>query len=477
MQDKKFNPAVRHPLYLSYEDTWRAYQDFAELDLADLRSGSYLQQFESEPTAAWLNRKARASVYNLCPLLVSIRKNYLFARRPTRHIEASPFRRELADFYHNCDRNGTDWTDFLREQIVPSAYIFGWSEVLFDVPSAPDGLRPQTQEQRRNMNLKPYAVLLTPLDIIDWALDNRGHYHWVRVLESTVGSDDPSNQDHGQVDTYLQWLTGNWERFDDEGNLLSGDVNPLGAVPIVPLYFQRSRRYPRLGVSLLKTAVANTEDVLNTVSLIQTDELYNVGMLRYPRRSPKDELPTRLGPNTVLAFDAEAKHAPDFIVGSVDHIRAKMQRVREAIDFILTEGKLLMGQSSQAQRIRSGVQGLVERLELFNELSDMADALERFELRVAAMVAGWTKGQPVSPDELGIGITYHRDYALESLADAAETLSKTMRAVGGASPAAIKALLIGFIQRALPQGSPYLDEAITQVDAYSQNETGKDQND
>ena len=175
-----------------------------------------------------------------------------------------------------------------------------------------------------------------------------------------------------------------------------------------------------------------------------------------------------MGPNTVLAFDAEAKHAPDFIVGSVDHVKAKMQRVREAIDFILTEGKLLMGQSSQTQRIRSGVQGLVERLELFNELSDMADGLERFELRVAAMVASWSRGQRVSPDELGIGITYHRDYALESLADAAETLSKTMNTLGSASPSAVKALLIGFIQRALPQGSPYLDEAITQVSEASE---------
>jgi len=295
-------------------------------------------------------------------------------------------------------------------------------------------------------------------------LDSRGHYHWVRIRESTVGSADPADQEHRQVDTYLQWRPERWERFDDRGGLLAGDENPLGSVPMVPLYFQRSKRYPRLGVSLLKTAVANTQDILNTVSLIQTDELYNVGMLRYPRRSPKDELPTRLGPNTVLAFDGESRHAPDFIVGSVDHIRAKMQRVREAIDFILTEGKLLMGQSRQAMQIRSGVQGLVERLELFNELSDMADALERFELRVAATVAGWTRGQAVGTAELGIGVTYHREYALESLADAAETLSKTMRAVGGVSPAAIKALLIGFIQRALPQGSPYLKDAIAQVD-------------
>ena len=102
-----------------------------------------------------------------------------------------------------------------------------------------------------------------------------------------------------------------------------------------------------------------------------------------------------------MAFDAEAKHAPDFIVGSVDHIRAKMQRVRQAIDFILTEGKLLMGQSRAVMQIRSGVQGLVERLELFNELSDMADGLERFELRVAAMVAGWTKGQRANPKAWG----------------------------------------------------------------------------
>jgi len=468
MLNKKFDPTVRHPLYLAYEDTWRAYLDFAELDLADLRRGAYLQQFESEPADAWINRKARATAYNLCPLLVSIRKNYLFARRPTRHIEASPYRRELADFYGNCDRNGTDWTDFLREQVVPNAYIFGWSEVLFDLPTPPEGVRPLTQEQRRGLNLRPYVVLLTPLDITDWALDSRGHYHWVRIRESVVGSADPNDQQHEQMDTYLQWLGNRWERFDDEGRLLASDDNPLGTVPIVPLYFQRSKRYPRVGVSLLKTAVANTQDILNTVSLIQTDELYNVGMLRYPRRSPKDELPTRLGPNTVLAFDAEAKHAPDFIVGSVDHIRAKMQRVREAVGFILTEGKLLLGQSRESLRIHSGIQALVERLELFNELSDMADALERFELRVAAMVAGWTKGQAVNPGELGIGVTYHRDYALESLGDAAQTLSKAMRTIGGVSPAAIKALLIGFIQRALPQGSPYLDEAITQVDQASE---------
>ncbi len=69
---------------------------------------------------------------------------------------------------------------------------------------------------------------------------------------------------------------------------------------------------------------------------------------------------------------------------------------------------------------------------------------------------------------MGIGITYHREYALESLSDAAQTLSKSMQTIGGASPAAIKALLIGFIQRALPQGSPYLDEAITQVDQASE---------
>ena len=43
-----------------------------------------------------------------------------------------------------------------------------------------------------------------------------------------------------------------------------------------------------------------------------------------------------------------------------------------------------------------------------------------------------------------------------------------MQTIGGASPAATKALLIGFIQRILPQGSPYLDEAITRVDQASE---------
>jgi hypothetical protein len=79
-------------------------------------------------------------------------------------------------FLKNCDRQGSTFVNFFRT-IFNSMLLYQHAYICVDMPITDDGV-PSLQAQKDQNLLDPYLCALTPLDIINWELDEYKNLKW-----------------------------------------------------------------------------------------------------------------------------------------------------------------------------------------------------------------------------------------------------------------------------------------------------------
>jgi hypothetical protein len=158
-------------------------------------------------------------------------------------------------------------------------------------------------------------------------------------------------------------------------------------------------------------------------------------------RRPKDDdgnpITPTLSPQTILWFDPDFSAEPKVVQGDVAHIKMKMEFVAALVQEILRIANL-MGASAEAGVIRSGVQGVVERNELFQVLSQLAGGLDAYGYEVLALVKSWATGEDWTAEmvrEAGVVVNHHKGpYTLDPLADVIQNARNVLGMFARISP-------------------------------------------
>lgn len=182
-----------HPEHKEFAQTYRMYKHlYLGGDVLRKHAGEYLYRRLREPQEVYEERLSRVFYENYVGSIIDWYSSTLFRREPIVTYEEGRDRgrKFFASFLDDCDRKGTAFGDFLRQQLT-SALIYGRSYVLVDFPKQCGKPANQAEEDALGFS-HAYMAPFNPEQLVNWAYDEVGRYEWVVLKqERLVVKSDP----------------------------------------------------------------------------------------------------------------------------------------------------------------------------------------------------------------------------------------------------------------------------------------------
>lgn len=395
-----------HPFYSRNERIWRrnllAYAGGKEY----IRKA--LIRHVSEIDLEFMERRRRAYYFNYPRKIARLITQYVLATRPERR-NADP---ELAE---DWDRNGLRADEVMR-QFSMFLNICGCAWLAVDMPSF-EGEK--TKEDELKERLRPYAVALSPLDVVDWCYASDGLLKWVLTAEESFDNSDPFTEP-AIVQTRKLWTRD--QVICTAKNSLTGEVTKtitdhgLGAVPFI-----RHVEVDGYGISeshWFEDVVRISDAILNNESEAQMNAVKQMfGMLVLPEdfvtaiRRPKDkngneeevDYPHVLARSCCIAESVNGKGVSRYISPSgleTAAIRSENQNLRKEMFDVVG-----LAVSKDSKLVESAEAKMWDFQNVEQYMRTRADVLEQCEYRAWELMNLWNPAIAV-PE-----IIYNRNFA------------------------------------------------------------------
>ncbi|QSH40124.1 hypothetical protein P0136_01320 [Lentisphaerota bacterium ZTH] len=224
MADFEYIFKRQHPVYRKNRECWirnrKAYSG----------GGQYIEsaliKHVSEVELEFTERRKRAYYLNYPRKIARLITHYV--------LSASPQRRNAnEEIIEDFSRDGLRVNEVMR-QFSTMLNVYGAAWMLIEMPSFSGEVDPARKQQER---IRPYAVAVSPLTVIDWAYGNDGRLEWALIEENIYDSQDPFSPPQGRRQRRL-WTREEWFLF--EKNTQGGQVvlresgrHNLSIVPLV----------------------------------------------------------------------------------------------------------------------------------------------------------------------------------------------------------------------------------------------------
>src|SRR5579884_1482675 len=197
-----------HPQYQCNREMWQRYQDlYAGGEQLRRRAAQYLVRRQKEPNEVYQERLSRVFYENYLGSIVDWYAATLFRTEPAISFEGA------ADFYseflRDADLEGRSLLEFCRKAFI-QALIFQRSYALIDFPRIPGQPRTRAEEDALGTS-RAYLVNYSPVDLINWRLDDHGNFEWV-VLRTEAAYQPEFLGDEQIVER--RWTYYDKERFE-----------------------------------------------------------------------------------------------------------------------------------------------------------------------------------------------------------------------------------------------------------------------
>lgn len=409
-----------HPLYALYQDTWRLLSEVVE-GSGGFLDGTRLIAHPREwvdhkatnprtPTKKLKARRTLARYENVARMILDAYTSVLFRDGPVRQVgpETSDTPHPLAAWWDDVDGAGTAITPWMLEAWRAAA-AYGHVLALFDRPG-PAG--PTAADGGA-----PYLRLYTPLDLIDWLLDEQGRLVAVALLEVAPREAFEQTTTLARVREVRQ---DGWELRESGVVIASGTWDYGGRVPVEILYGQKRPLTPVIGQSLLGDPKLYV-DVYNLTSEIrellrsQTFSILNV--------------PLGTGADAITVDQAKAMSAE--VVGTenaffsglpISYVSPDSSQVEvymaERQELLRTIYRLTgVPWEGDSRQVESGDAQRIKRDEFYARCAAYAAECERFEYTLAELWfrSSYGEGWERAYDEAGVTVAYPRDFMPEPL--------------------------------------------------------------
>lgn len=390
-----------HPVYSQYADLWRVGLDAYD-GAGGFLDGSYLWRFPREEQTDFNKRRAQARYHNYVDTLIDI-----YVRCITTDITRRSTDPGLEDWWKNVDGRGASMTGYVMA-VLGQSLAAGHAATLIDkAPDVPDG-----QAKADDPNL-PYLVTFPATAILDWRVDRQG-LAAIKLQEAlpTAGLEiEPAMDDAG----FLLWDRDQWARFDDEGRPLGQGSTDLGKVPVEVLRPKPSRKHPFIGKPLLTPSVVRA--LYNRASeedLVIRDQAFSLFVISVPADATADDIEKvrqTLGAGVGTTTVTIVKGTADFKTADM----AVPATIRENQAFLIAElyrmahfryqRDSLQAESAEAIRL--------QRQELDQVLTGIAEEVQTFELAIARLYFDWTAPEGRAAFEAAhVEIQYPSEFAI-----------------------------------------------------------------
>jgi hypothetical protein len=176
-----------HPEYVARKAMWRRYQDlYSGGERLRANASEYLVRRHKEPGEVYQERLSRVFYENYVGSIVDWYAATLMRREPMMLFEGEDTKAKAfySDFAEDCDRKGTNFSEFFRQRFV-DAMVCGSSYIVVDFPRVTSPLLTRAAEDAAGRS-RAYLVDYGADEVINWSYDPNGGLDWAVIRTSCL---------------------------------------------------------------------------------------------------------------------------------------------------------------------------------------------------------------------------------------------------------------------------------------------------
>ena len=350
----------------------------------EYKDGKFLQQYKLELENEFFDRLTYTPLDNHCRNIIHIYSSYLFRVPATRELGILENDATVPYFLQDADLEGRSFDSLMRE-VQNYASIYGHCWVLVDKPSTNVFTRAEELQQ----GIRPYLNIYTPENILDWhyTRGESGYYilDYLKVRESI--------DDNGEY--YKLWYL---DKIDtvfvstmnrDEPKLVESLPNPLGKIPAVIVYNQRSPMRG-IGVSDLTDIADLQKAIYNELSEIEQI----IRLSNHPSLVKTRDTDATAGAGSVIEIpdNLDSNLKPYILQPSGSNLDGVLKSIGHKVDAINRLSHVGAIRAT-GERIQSGI-ALRTEFQLLNaKLAEKSKLMELAEEQIWRFYAIWQEEQ------------------------------------------------------------------------------------
>ena len=364
--------------------------------------GSYLIPHPRELADKYVRRKNMSYYINYVKPVVDSHVNPIFKNKPIRKGLSSTYEK----FIQDVDGNGTTLTRFMKKAAI-RAKLHGVEFIVVDMEQLEEG-QIVTEKDIIEQRLYPYLYLISPSQVNNWALDKFGNLiYFSYTITSNFVDDEGNIKSLGETYTW----TNDYCIRQIQGEEKRKIVNPLGIIPIVPLYGAINDSDTLIPQSDVY-AIARTNYALYNACSEERERARSqaFSMLIYPIADDDDydsgDEPLQYGTADMLLYRGTTHGKPEFITPPTDSTDILLAE----INFMIKEIYRMANMQFAIEGSKYNISGIVkewENQQLFQTISELAQGLQEAEYKIAKVFSRYM-GENMD----GISVTYNNQYGI-----------------------------------------------------------------
>lgn len=357
---------------------------------------SYLHKHDRETLEEFHERQIRQSHLPLFQYVVNIYSSGILRSGP----EDKPTTGWWREYYDDVDGAGTSMDAFRHEKLA-LALTFGRIHVITDRAAGQPAVNRLQQQLAGD---RAWSYLLTPLDLVDWCLDERGRFVWVIVRESAPDLRSPGEA-YGEIGCqYRVWTQADWTLYrqvtSDDGKawaVAGSGKHGAGEVPISTMWACRVGRTKSMACeSPLCDVLDFDRSFLNDLSEAnEIDRAQAFAFLAWPEVEGSPIGTIEVGPWRGASYPAQAG-PPTYVAPPYEIADSRWRRAQEKLFVVRQLAGASRGKAEYSKEERSAAALDVEAEDKRNQMAWWASEMEesdRHQLRLVSLVQG-VDGQP-----------------------------------------------------------------------------------
>lgn len=250
----------RSKFYTANIAAWRRILD------AYCGGGNYIRkaliQHVAENRLEFAERRRRAIYLNIPRKITDMVCEYIFSTEPDR--TGAP-----EEIVNDFDRAGMTVDEVMRQAEIVN-FLFGVAWILVDYPQVAGRVDLETKVRQR---IRPYARVLMPHMVKDWAYGSDGNLLWVLIEEHFESKNDPFEPEKSGT-RYRLWTREEWylyERVEFETREVGHGSHQLGRVPVIR--WMDANGYKFCSSHWFEDVVRISDAILNEISEAQMNTI------------------------------------------------------------------------------------------------------------------------------------------------------------------------------------------------------------
>jgi hypothetical protein len=392
-------------------------------------------------------RLERAYYHNLCRPIVDFFGDFIF--KETIQRNGGDDNNWYQEFITNVNKKGEDITAFMKD-VCAYMQVYGMVYVLTDSPrlaapgTLPNGRR-ITKADEKKLGLRPYFVMMRPLEIFDWVTDAFDQFLYVKRSQE-ITDVNPDTGDVTKLERYTEWTKNKIRITDIDVSNPTKPVlrapemlnNALGEIPIDVFRYARDMENPFMAISFLVDLADLNRAIMNTNSLemeYEYRQCFNILVLEAEADLPyKEQEEGETGVNNAIVYPKGGK-APEYISPNPEPAKYMSDKVVR----LKSEMFALAAQDMVSEMFNGGRASGHSKAMSFSttvpRIASRADILERGEHTLMKRVYAYRRQQWQGT------IRYKDRYEITNLTDMLAQLSLLFKDLQMPSPTFLKETL------------------------------------